>query len=103
MNMENWTKERLHQLVTGRLEGVKLIVVSNREPYVHTKGPDGIRCTAPASGVTAAVDPILRASGGVWVAHGSGEADRDVVDMWDRIPVPPEAPSYSLRRVWLPR
>jgi trehalose 6-phosphate synthase len=57
----------------------------------------------PASGLTTALDPILRASGGVWVAHGSGGADREVVDRYDRVRVPPEAPSYTLRRVWLPR
>jgi trehalose 6-phosphate synthase len=101
--MENWTKERLQTLVTDRLRGVKLIAVSNREPYIHTREAGRLRCKTPASGLTAAIDPILRASGGVWVAHGSGSADRDVVDARHRIRVPPEAPSYTLRRVWLPK
>ena len=100
--MERWTRDKLHQLVTDRLHGVKLIAVSNREPYVHTRQAGRIRCMPPASGLTTAIDPILRASGGVWVAHGSGNADREVVDAADRVRVPPEAPSYTLRRVWLP-
>ena len=101
--MESWTKQRLQQLVTDRLCGVKLIAVSNREPYIHTREAGVIKCRTPASGLTTAIDPILRASRGVWVAHGSGSADREVVDPHDRILVPPEAPSYTLRRVWLPK
>lgn len=101
--MENWTKQRLHELVRDRLRGIKLIAVSNREPYTHTKVAGRVQCRMPASGLTTAIDPILRASGGVWVAHGSGNADREVVDRHDCIRVPPDAPSYSLRRVWLPK
>lgn len=101
--METWTKDKLQQLVADRLRGVKLIAVSNREPYSHTRESGKIRCTTPASGLTAAMDPILRASGGVWVAHGSGSADRDTVDHYDRVAVPPDSPSYMLRRVWLPK
>ncbi len=99
--MENWTKQKLQKLVRDNLRGVKLIAVSNREPYIHMNEGGRIQCKTPASGLTAAIDPILRASGGVWVAHGSGSADRDVVDAHDRIAVPPEAPLYTLRRVWL--
>ncbi len=101
--METWTKEQLHELVTHRLGGMKLIAVSNREPYIHTREQGRIECITPASGLTTAIDPVLRAAGGVWVAHGSGSADRDVVDKSDRVSVPPEDPSYTLRRVWLPK
>jgi trehalose-6-phosphate synthase len=99
-----WTKERLQRLVSDRLKSVKLIAVSNREPYIHVRQPGGeIQCITPASGLTTAIDPILRASGGVWVAHGSGSGDRVVTDACDRVRVPPETPSYTLRRVWLPK
>jgi len=101
--MENWTKQKLQKLVTDRFNGVKLIAVSNREPYIHSRTPAGIECRTPASGLTVALDPILRASGGVWVAHGSGTADRDVVDARSHVRVPPDAPAYTLRRVWLPK
>ncbi len=101
--MEAWTRERLHALVKERLGDTKLIAVSNREPYIHSKAAGRIRCGTAASGLTSAIDPILRASGGVWVAHGSGNADREVVDARDRVRVPPEDPSYTLRRVWLPK
>ena len=101
--METWTKGRLQQLVTERFGGVKLIAVSNREPYIHTRSDRGITCGTATSGLTAALDPILQASGGVWVAHGSGNADREVVDARDCVPVPPGDPSYTLRRVWLPK
>jgi trehalose-6-phosphate synthase len=100
--MAIWNKQRLHQLVADRMRGTKLIVVSNREPYIHTQEADGIRCITPASGVTTALGPVLCASGGVWVAHGSGTADRQVVDARNSVAVPPEDPQYRLRRVWLP-
>lgn len=97
----SWTKDRLESVVRDRLGGAKLIVVSNREPYIHSHEGDEIRCVRPASGLTTALDPVMRACGGVWVAHGSGTADRAMVDDRDRVAVPPEEPSYTLRRVWL--
>lgn len=97
-----WTKERLENVVLDRLGDVKVVVVANREPYIHTYDGDEIRCVRPASGLTTALDPVMRVCGGVWVAHGSGgRADRAVVDERDRVAVPPEDPSYTLRRVWL--
>src|SRR4051812_1083287 len=101
--MPFWTKEQLGQAVTKNLHGSKLIVVSNREPYIHVNTEQGIHCKRPASGMAAALDPILRTSGGVWIAHGSGDADRATVDRHDRVAVPPEEPAYTLRRVWLPK
>lgn len=98
-----WTRTALHELLRSELGGVKVIAVSNREPYIHHRGPNGIECVQPASGLTVALDPIMRASGGVWVAHGSGDADRQAVDLRDHVAVPPDAPSYTLRRVWLSR
>ena len=102
MPMENWTKAKLHQFVKDQFHGVKLIAVSNREPYIHVREDGLLSCRTPASGLTTAIDPILQASGGVWVAHGSGNGDREVVDARDHVRVPPDAPSYTLRRVWLP-
>jgi trehalose-6-phosphate synthase len=55
----------------------------------------------PASGMVTALEPIMRACSGVWVAHGAGSADRATVDRYDQIRVPPDNPSYTLRRVWL--
>lgn len=84
------------------MNGVKFIAVSNREPYIHRHSPEGvIECISPASGMTTAIDPILRSVGGIWVAHGSGDADRSAVDLNDHVAVPPGEPSYTLRRVWL--
>jgi trehalose 6-phosphate synthase len=77
------------------------VVVSNREPYVHTLAGDEITWRRPVSGLTEALDPVMRASGGTWVAQGSGDADRKVVDGHDRVNVPPDKPEYTLRRVWL--
>lgn len=96
-----WTKETLKQLIEEKLNGGLFVVTSNREPYIHKYGPEGIECINPASGLTMALDPVLRASGGVWVAHGSGDADRKVVDEKGRVQVPPEDPKYTLRRLWL--
>jgi len=96
-----WDKETLQQAVAEKLGGRKFIVVSNREPYIHVYADEGIRCITPASGMTVALDPVIRASGGTWIAAGLGEADRDVVDERDHVAVPPENPSYVLRRIWL--
>ena len=101
--METWTQQRLHDLVRERLGGVKFIAVSNREPYVHVRIEGAITCMTPASGLTTALDPIVRAAQGVWVAHGSGNADNEMVDAYGRLLVPPNDPAYTLRRVWLPK
>jgi trehalose 6-phosphate synthase len=100
--MRAWTKYSLQQAVAQRMRGFKLIVVSKREPYIHEHNSGRIECIKPASGVVTAMDPIMRASGGVWVAHGNGTADRIPVDARQHVRVPPEAPAYDLRRVWLP-
>lgn len=96
-----WTRETLHQLVQERFSEYKLILVSNREPYVHSFAGKSIVCKHPAGGVVTGLEPIMRACGGVWVAHGSGNADRKVVDDRDHVRVPPDDPRYTLRRVWL--
>jgi trehalose 6-phosphate synthase len=101
--MRTWTKRTLQDLVASRMSGFRFIAVSNREPYIHTRSGGGVECMQPASGLATAIDPIMRASGGTWVAHGSGDADREIVDAYDRVRVPPEEPCYTLRRVWLPR
>ena len=80
---------------------MRFIVVSNREPYVHAMHQGRVECITPASGMATALDPIMRASGGVWIAHGSGDADRLVTDALDHVAVPPDNPRYTLRRVWL--
>jgi trehalose 6-phosphate synthase len=97
----SWSPARLHALVTERLSGFKFVAVANREPYIHVRTPDGPVCVEPDSGVVAALNPVMRASGGTWVAHGSGSADRETSDAKGRLQVPPESPRYALRRVWL--
>ncbi len=98
---KEWTAERLRTLLETQLSGDQVIVVSNREPYIHEKTKDGIVVKRPASGLVTAVEPVMRACSGTWVAHGSGSADRDVVDSGDRVLVPPGHKDYWLRRVWL--
>jgi alpha,alpha-trehalose-phosphate synthase [UDP-forming] len=96
-----WTKDALQELIQSRLREHRLIVVANREPYLHRFAGGHVECVPPASGMVSALDPILRACGGVWVAHGSGSADRQSVDARGHVRVPPEQPAYTLRRVWL--
>ena len=96
-----WNKEGLYKLVKTKLGDSLFIVVSNREPYVHTMSDGEIKCTRPVGGLTEALDPVMRASGGTWLAQGTGDADKKVVDEHNRIAVPPEKPEYTLRRVWL--
>ncbi|MFA7255818.1 MAG: trehalose-6-phosphate synthase [Candidatus Omnitrophota bacterium] len=96
-----WTKERLKDYLKTRLRGKQLYVVSNREPYIHRKKGNEIECITPASGVVTALDPVLQATGGLWIAHGAGDADREVVDKENKVRVPPWKPSFTLKRMWL--
>jgi trehalose-6-phosphate synthase len=96
-----WTAERLAVHVLNKLNHSRLFVVSNREPYMHSREGKSLKVLIPASGLVTALDPILQACEGTWIAHGSGDADRETVDQDNRLPVPPEEPKYILRRVWL--
>lgn len=98
-----WGPERLRATLTEHLQGERVVVVANREPYVHHRASPGgdIEVIHPASGLVTALEPVMRACSGVWVAHGSGTADRETVDAHDRVRVPPGEESYELRRVWL--
>ena len=99
---ENWTPQALRQVVRDHLHSAQVIIVSNREPYIHNFDADQHPVVqVPASGMVTALEPIMRACSGVWVAHGAGTADRETVDRYDQIRVPPDDPSYTLRRVWL--
>ena len=96
-----WTADRLAVHLSTRLEDGRLFVVSNREPYMHVRRGKSVAVNVPASGLVTAIEPVLRACDGTWVAHGSGDADVDMVDAHDRLLVPPDDPRYTLRRVWL--
>jgi len=96
-----WTPESLRSILKSELRGEDILVVSNREPYVHVKAGDGIQVQRPASGLVTALEPIMRACSGTWIANGAGSADRETVDGRDRVAVPPEKPSYHIRRIWL--
>jgi trehalose-6-phosphate synthase len=97
----DWSPETLTNALASELPGAQVIAVSNREPYIHNRDRAGVRLQIPASGLVAALEPVIRACSGTWVAHGSGSADKETVDANDRLRVPPENPSYTLRRVWL--
>jgi trehalose 6-phosphate synthase len=96
-----WSPQSLRDLLGKALPGAEVIIVSNREPYIHDRTEAGVELQTPASGLVSALEPVMQACGGTWIAHGSGTADRDVVDADDRIDVPPSAPAYKLRRVWI--
>jgi trehalose 6-phosphate synthase len=96
-----WTAERLRVSVSNKLQGSPVFIIANREPYMHVHRGAEIQALVPASGVVTALEPIVIACNGTWIAHGAGTADRETVDRHDRIRVPPDNPSYALRRVWL--
>ncbi|MBE2887883.1 alpha,alpha-trehalose-phosphate synthase (UDP-forming) [Geobacter anodireducens] len=96
-----WSPEALRTLLHKHLVGERILVVSNREPYIHDRKGDSIEVHRPASGLVTAVEPVMRACSGTWIAHGSGSADRETVDVHDRVRVPPHKPEYNLRRIWL--
>jgi trehalose 6-phosphate synthase len=93
---------RLKQTLNRHLHGERVVILANREPYIHQHAAGGgIEVLHPASGLVTALEPIMRACSGVWVAHGGGDADRETVDRYDHVRVPPEEESYHIRRVWL--
>jgi trehalose 6-phosphate synthase len=97
-----WTPQRLKDSLKRYLLGERVVVVANREPYIHERASDGALVVRhPASGLVTALEPVMRACSGVWVAHGSGSADREAVDAQDHVLVPPGEGEYILRRVWL--
>jgi trehalose-6-phosphate synthase len=101
--LSHWTAERLRVSLQTKLQGDALFVVSNREPYMHVfdDKDNAIRMLVPASGLVTALEPVLQACEGTWIANGSGNADREVVNERDHLRVPPHRPTYTLRRVWL--
>jgi len=96
-----WTADRLSVQLRTRLKDGRLFVVSNREPYIHQRNGKTVDVVVPPSGLVTALEPVLTACDGTWIAHGSGNADAETVDAADRLRVPPEDPRYNLRRVWL--
>lgn len=97
----SWTAQRLQELVKDSLQQQALVVVSNREPYIHVKEGREITVQVPASGMVTALEPVMQACGGLWIAAGTGSADKLVVDSQDKVRVPPDEPRYTLKRVWL--
>jgi trehalose 6-phosphate synthase len=95
----SWNPEALRGMLYNQLTGEQILVVSNREPYIHMQGKNCIEVQRPASGLVTAVEPVMKACSGIWIAHGGGTADREVVDKNDHIRVPPENPAYTLRRI----
>jgi trehalose 6-phosphate synthase len=97
-----WTPQRLKNTLSRHLHGERVVIVANREPYIHQRNNEGgVDVVHPASGLVTALEPVMRACSGVWVAHGGGTADRETADSHGRLRVPPGENSYVLRRVWL--
>jgi trehalose 6-phosphate synthase len=96
-----WTRQDLHRLITEKMSDYLLVVVSNRQPYAHIFKKRKIECQRGIGGIVAAIDPVMQACNGIWVAHSSGDADHKVTDSQGKVKVPPEKPSYTLKRIWL--
>lgn len=97
----SWTPTSLKTILHEQLAGDQVLIVSNRQPYVHNRRDQKIEVQVPASGLVSALEPVMRACSGVWIAHGNGSADREVVDARSHVGVPPEHPAYEIRRVWI--
>ena len=96
-----WTRQDLHRLVAEKMGDYLLVVVSNRQPYAHIFKKRKLECQREAGGVVTALDPVMQACNGIWVAHGGGNADHEITDSQGKVKVPPENPAYTLKRVWL--
>jgi trehalose-6-phosphate synthase len=96
-----WTPASLRAFLREQLAGDEILIVANRQPYIHNRCGQKIEVQVPASGLVSALEPIMRACSGIWIAHGNGSADREVVDARDHVRVPPDKPAYEIRRIWL--
>jgi trehalose 6-phosphate synthase len=96
-----WTAERLREFVKGYLKNRKIFAVSNREPYVHTKVKNDVVCSVPASGMITAIEPVMEACGGIWMAQATGDGDKKTSDANGKLQVPPDDPKYTLKRIWI--
>lgn len=102
-----WSAESAVATYRSLFKDAPFTIVSNREPYVARRGEDGrVSYVRPAGGLTAALDPVMRAMGGTWIAWGNlpggarsrgGNGD----GRESRVLVPPEEPAYEMHRVWL--
>lgn len=101
MKSKIWTKGSLQAFIKDNMTDYTFIVVSSRQPYVHVFNKGKIECQRGTGGVVSALDPIMKACNGLWVAYGNGDADNKVTDASGKIRVPPDKPSYTLKRVWL--
>jgi trehalose 6-phosphate synthase len=97
----SWNPKALKELLHRELAGDEVLIVSNRQPYIHNRVGDEVVVQVPASGLVTALEPVMRACSGTWIAHGNGSADKAVVDSKDHVQVPPGEPSYQIRRLWL--
>ena len=95
----SWTPKTIKEILNKELLGDEVLIVSNREPYIHTRNGEKVEVQFPASGVVTALEPIMRACSGTWIAHGSGNADKEFVDKNDIVHVPPTNPKYKLKRI----
>lgn len=98
---QTWSAASLKEILQKELSGDEIVILSNREPYIHTRKEDKVEVQVPASGLVTALEPIMRACSGTWIAHGSGNADKEFVNQNDHVMVPPDKPAYKIRRVWL--
>ena len=96
-----YTRKDVNNLIESKLKDRQFIIVSNREPYIHMYTPEGVVCKRPVGGLTAALDPLMQACEGMWIAGGGGDADKENVDSHSKVRVLPDNPKYILKRVWM--
>ena len=90
------TPESLSHLLRTKLGRQRFVVVSNREPYMHFHRKGRVEWMRPVSGLAMVLDPLMRVSHGLWVAHGGGPADRQASDERGFVDVPPDQASYRM-------
>ncbi len=98
-----WTKQTLRETIASRMEGYKLIIASNRQPFHHMLKAGKLICQREPGGVVTALHPVMQASSGTWIAAASTDYDRQTVDSQNKVKVPPDNPAYTLRRLFIPK
>ncbi|MFH1504309.1 MAG: trehalose-6-phosphate synthase [Candidatus Omnitrophota bacterium] len=95
-----WNKKEVLDSVKSKFSGHTFVVASNRQPYIYKLSRGKIICTRGPGGVSTALGPIMQELGGLWVCCSSGDADK-LAAKNSKVRVPPHAPSYELKYIWL--
>lgn len=80
---------------------LNFIIAADAEPRVHVRKNGELKQIIPGGGVSIALDPIMQATDGVFIARAKTREDREVVNSSGKVRISGNIGSYSLKRIFL--